>query len=323
MTRPRSSRRLRAGILAVTFAVAGSGSGFVVRAASAAAAVRTQWVGSSTFGIGFNNPMSAWANASMWQSTTASVSMRGPLKTMGYTDAQLDQMSADEMIKALRGGKAGSSSGAVAPASPPPVVVPPAPVVYNPQLANAKTQIAKGDLSGIVFPVTTATKFTPVKKRLVTKQLIQTITKDPAAQKALNEVIEAGLKGYDQAAAPDGLQNDVAGSMAFFVGACDLIINDGVEPDPEGLTLVARMLQQQMESPQVKKVAAADKQRMHEYLVGFASVVLATYYVSADAKDTATVNALKDGCNAFGKTMLSADFSTFKITGFGLEKETP
>jgi hypothetical protein len=45
----------------------------------------TQYFGASTFGIGYNNPISAWANASMWQSATASVAMRQPLINLGYS----------------------------------------------------------------------------------------------------------------------------------------------------------------------------------------------------------------------------------------------
>ena len=66
----------------------------------------------------------------------------------------------------------------------------------------------------------------PTKKRLATKLLIAALSSDPATQKTLDEVIEVGLKEYDKEAAAEGLLNDVAGSMAFFIGTCELVSND-------------------------------------------------------------------------------------------------
>jgi hypothetical protein len=284
-------------------------------------AIRGQWSGAAPFGISFNNPMSAFANSLMWQNTNASIAMREPLKNMGYSEDQIDHMSADEMIAALRGGKVAGSAAPIPPAAPV-ASPPPAVLTFNPVVSTTKTQTAKGELAGLVFPVTTATKFVPAKKRLATKQLVSALSPDPAIQKTLNDVVEAGLKGYDQEAAADGLINDVAGSMAFFVGTCELISNDGKEPDPEGLALVARILQQQFENPKVKKVSAAEKQKMHEFLVGFGSIVLATYFASVETKDLVTISALKDGCNNFAKNMLKVDLTELEITGFGLAKLT-
>ncbi len=296
-------------------------SSAATRTAVLASPLRGQWSGAAPFGISFNNPMSAFANSLMWQNTSASISMREPLKKMGYSEDQLDHMSADEMIAALRGGKVAGSPAPIPPAAP--VASPPAAVLtFNPVISTTKTQVAKGDLAGLVFPVTTATKFVPSKKRLATKQLVAALSPDPAIQKTINDVVEAGLKGYDKESASEGLTNDVAGSMAFFIGTCELISNDGKEPDPEGIALLARILQQQFENPKVKRVSSADKQKMHEFLVGFGSIVLATYFASADSSDLATVGALKDGCNTFAQNMLKVDLNQFEITGFGLTKLT-
>ena len=317
--RRRGRRAMVVGIcLAVTFAVSVHPAGVdaVSMPAPAQNGIRAQYVGASTFGIGFNNPISAWANASMWQSATASVAMRDPLENLGYSTPQIDSMSADEMITALRGGPvAGSGAPAAAPSSAVAISLTPLP-------PNAKVQTAKGTLEGLVFPVTTATKFVPTKKRLAVKQLVTALTKDKAVQPAINELVELGFSAYESEARADGLVNDVAGSMAFFVGTCDLIISDGVEPDPEGLVLVARMLQQVMENPKIKKVSAADKQRMYEFLVGFSTVLLATYEVSVEGGDAATVADLKSGCTSFGRNVLKADFATFDITGFGVGPES-
>ena len=269
----------------------------------------------STFGISFNNPISAWANSYMWQSATASVAMRQPVANLGYSSTQIDNMSADQMITALRGGPVGGATPAAATPSSTAIALTPLP-------ANAKVQTAGGTLSGLVFPVTTATKFVPTKKRLAVKQLVTALTKDKSVQPVVTDLIEQGFAAYESEGKADGWVNDVAGSMAFFVGTCDFIISNGVEPDPEGLALVARMLQQVMETPKIKKVSAADKQRMYEFLIGFGTVLLATYQVSAEGNDSTTVADLQAGCTSFGKNVLKADFATFDITGFGISPES-
>ncbi len=299
----------------------------VLGPAASAAPVVTQWAGASTFGIGFNNPMSAWANQTMWQSTVASVSMREPLEKMGYSDGQLDNMSADEMIAALRGGRPASGAPTAAVVPPPPEAPPPRPVPavisVVPNVVPAKTVLAKGDLAGLVFPATSATKFKPTRGRLAVNQLVSELTTDPAVVKDITALVELGLKEYDREAAADGLVNDVAGSMAYFVGSCSYVINDGTAPDPEGLALVGRMLQQLLENPRVKKVSSVEKQKLHEFLVGFGTIVLGVYEVSAESKDTATISALKDGCYSFANQTLKLDLRQYQITGFGLERIAP
>ncbi len=230
MTRRSVLRRLVAAALAA--------SALPLAVPAIGAPITTQWIGASPFNVGFNNPMSAWANQTMWQSTVASVAMREPLGRMGYSSEQLDKMSSDEMIAALRGGKAGAGS----PPAPAPVAPPSRPVVpivsINPSVVPTKTVAGKGELAGLVFPATSATKYQPTRGRLGVRQLVDALTNDPTVRRDLTALVEAGLKEYDREAAADGLVNDVAGSMAYFVGVCSYVVNDGAVPDPEGLALV-------------------------------------------------------------------------------------
>ena len=250
--------------------------------------IHAQWGGTAPFGVGFKNPLSAYVASFSWQDTNAASAIRAPLKAMGYTDAQLATMSTDEMISAVRRDVGPGSAGVVAPAAPPAVPPGPAVLTFAPGVSTTKTQVAKGELAGLVFPATSASKFVPTKKRLATKPLVAALSTDPSTQKTLDEIIEVGLKEYDKEAAVEGLLNDVAGSMAFFIGTCELVSNDGKEPDADGLALLARVLQQHLENPKVKRVSSADKQKMHEFLVGFGSIVLTTYFVSVETNDLAT-----------------------------------
>jgi hypothetical protein len=251
----------------------------VVVALSAAAA-NAQYTNS--YGYSFNNPISATANAMFWDRMNSRLLYRTMLKKHGYTDAKLDQMSTDEMLAALGGTKQAAAESKKVP--PPP-----------------------------------ASRFKPAKKRLLLPSLIAAMTKDPELQKGLKAIMDAGFTAYEAEAAKEGLANDIAGAMAFFLGVAWMASHDGEQPDDDGLTLVARQLQQVFDTPEMRKIADADKQQYYELLVGLGTWLLATWQQGVETNDAQLKSIAKDAANTIIKGYLKLEPSQIRIGPAGLE----
>ncbi len=237
----------------------------------------------NSYGYTFNNPISASINSMMWSRLNDRLLYKSMLKKQGYGDAQLDAMSTSELEAALTGGAKKATGEAKKPAPP------------------------------------AAARFKPAKKRLLLTSLAAALTKDPAQQRALVEVFEAGLKAYEAEASKDGLANDLGGATAFFLGVAWFVFHDGQEPDSDGLTRVARQLQLLFDTPEVRKVADADKQRFYELLVGMGTWLGAAWQQASADGDEATKAQLKEAAAAVLQGYLKVEPSKIRITSAGLE----
>lgn len=238
----------------------------------------------SSYGYSFNNPISASLNTMMWDRVNQRMLLKSMLRRHGFTDAQIDKMSSDQMLAALGGAKMVAEAAKQAPT-----------------------------------PATAATKFTPAKKQLLVPTLISSLTKDKAQQQALKEVFDAGFQAYEVEAAKEGLDHDVAGAIAYFIGVAYLVYHEGQEPDDDGLTLFARQLQQSMDTPDLKKVASADKQKFYELLVGLATWLIAGWQTAVQTNDDAFKAQLKESAGGVLKGYLKLEPDKVKFTAAGLE----
>ena len=169
------------------------------------------------------------------------------------------------------------------------------------------------------MPSSGASKFKPSSKRLLLPALAASLSKEPETQKVLMQIFEAGMQGYAQEAGKEGLGNDLAGAIAFFLGAAMLVTHEGVAPDDDGLTIVARQLQQIFDTPEMKKVADADKQKFFELLVGMGSWLLASWQIAGQTNDEPLKAQLKDAATGIIKGFLKLEPSQVRITAAGLE----
>lgn len=238
----------------------------------------------SAYGYSFNNPISASLNTMMWDRVNQRMLLKSMLRRHGFTDAQIDKMSSDQMLAALGGAKKAAEAVKQAPT-----------------------------------PATAATKFKPAKKQLLVPTLIASLTKDQAQRQALKEVFDAGFQAYEAEAAKEGLDHDVAGATAFFIGVAYTVFHDGQEPDDDGLTLFARQLQQSMDTPEMKKVAAADKQKFYELLVGLATWLLAGWQSALQTNDEPFKAQLKEAAGGVLKGYLKLEPEQVTFTAAGLE----
>lgn len=236
----------------------------------------------NSYGYSFNNPVSASVNSMFWDSMNSRLIYRMMLKKHGYTDAQLGQMSTDQMLAAL-GGKASAQTEAQKPVSNP------------------------------------ATKFSPTGGSLLLPALTQSLTKDPEQQKALLEVFEKGVQYYEKEAASSGMGNDVAGAMAFLIASSYYVFNDGQDPNGDGLKIIALAIQHNMDTPAVRQIANADKQKFYELMIGLGTYLGVTYQLAVNSKEAAQVKALKGVAADALKGFLKLDPKTVRITANGLE----
>lgn len=253
----------------------------VVAAAVALTAAPASAQYTSAYGYSFNNPISASLNTMMWDRVNQRMLLKSMLRRHGFTDAQIDKMSSDQMLAALGGGK------------------------------KAAQEAPK--------PTAPATKFTPAKKQLLVPALIASLTKDKAQQQALKDVFDAGFQAYEAEAVKEGLDHDVAGAIAYFIGVAYLVYHEGQEPDDDGLTLFARQLQQSMDTPDLKKVASADKQKFYELLVGLATWLIAGWQTAVQTNDDAFKAQLKESAGGVLKGYLKLEPDQVKFTAAGLE----
>lgn len=234
-------------------------------------------------GFSFNNPVSASLDTMFWTRMNARLVYRMMLKKRGYTDAQLGPMTTAEMERIL-----GGTQAAQAAARQPPPTIP-------------------------------ATRFKPSKGRLLVPALAASLTQDKAQQQVLVSVFEAGLVGYAKETEKEQLATDLGGSVAYFLACAYAVVNDGSEPPDEGITALARQLQQALDTPQMRKVGDADKQRFHELLVSLGTWLLVTWQQAANAGDLALQASLKQTAGDVLRGYLKLEPQKVRITQSGLE----
>jgi hypothetical protein len=236
----------------------------------------------STYGYSFNNPISATCNSLAWSNMNARLTYRTILKRHGYTDAQLGQMSTDQMMAAMGGAK------------------------------SAKAE-AKKPVQGA------ATSFRRARGYLLLPAMARSLVKDPEQQKALLEVFDQGMKEYEKQAEPQGLKNDVAGAMVFLIASSYYVFNDGLEPDSDGTDILIRVLQQNLDTDEFRGIADADKQKFYELMIGLATYIGATYEMAKAENDAELADTLKAAAGDALKGFLKFDPATVRFTPNGLE----
>jgi len=247
------------------------------------APARAQYTNS--YGYSFNNPVSATANQYVWDGINRRLLLRMLLKKRGYTDAQLGRMSTAEMKTIIEGG------ASTAPTA---------------KVAAAKT-----------YP--NASRFKPKKQRVLVATIVNNLVADPAQRTALIEMFDGSLKAYEVEARKIGFENDLAGAMAFFIGAAYMVHHDGLEPDEHGIELLAVGLREQMATAEFAKVSALDKQKFYELMLVLGTFLVVGHQQAVNDGDTATATSLKAAAGDALKGFLKLDPASFKLTANGLE----
>lgn len=222
----------------------------------------------------------------VWGNANARAIYRRNLKEKGFSDAQLEKMSLDEMKEALKKASSGSRNTENQPVLKPP----PSP----------------------------ATKFVPSKSRVLLPDSAKGLGETAEEQAALKEVFEDGFKAFEKEAAEDGLTNDVAGAMAFLIG-CAYTAYHHETPDEDGLAMLALALQHQVNTDAMRKISALDKQKFYELNVCLGVYLLALIEIAVQENDEKILQVAKDAAKEALVGYLKFDPDKYRISKNGIE----
>jgi hypothetical protein len=94
---------------------------------------------------------------------------------------------------------------------------------------------------------------------------------------------------------------------------------NGLEPNENGTEIIARALQQNLNTPEFRQIADSDKQKFYKLMVGLATYLGVAYQQAVTSNDSRWIGQLKDAASASLKGFLKLDPTTVLITANGLE----
>ncbi|MGC4045774.1 MAG: hypothetical protein QM758_18445 [Armatimonas sp.] len=194
----------------------------------------------------FNNPMSSSLDTmilhSMQSRMSSRVMMSATLRKKGYSTAQLNQMTNEQMLIAMAGKKGAAKPGAASVAKKP-----------------APTQ-----------PL--ASKFKPTPKRLLLDAFVNGLGKTAEEKSGYRTIFARVFTAYETEAKKLKLENDVAAAMAFNVATHYTLYHPGVTISDAGSNVLVAQLQGVLNTDNLRKASNTEKQKLYE-----AFVLLAAY----------------------------------------------
>lgn len=216
----------------------------------------------SNYGYTFNNPISASLNTMMWDSMNTRQLYKIGLRRRGFTDAQMNNMTTEELKAAyLRVGASKSSARAGSSSSTP-------------------TRAAA--------PSNPATRFRSSGKLVLVPQVVASLSSDQAQQRVLTAMFADAIKVYEAEAKAARMDNDVAGALAFFASVA-FYLQDGSENE-KGTEALANAIRESLDTSEYRSIPDIDKQRFYEFMLTMGTFLFA----SAKDADAETMTTLKD-----------------------------
>lgn len=238
-----------------------------------------------SYGVSFSNPVTAQMNTDVNSGLGSRLIYRMILKKHGYTDATLKDMSTEEMNRRIETGDYGEPK----------------------------------QVQAAIVPTSPASRFRSTGTRIFMNDFLAALTPKKEYQEALREVFDAGFKAFEADAKKEGMENDLAAAMAYFIGSAYLVAKEGQAPDDGGLVLIARAIQIQYNNEQFRKIKDADKQKFYELMVSLGTYLVATYRTALDTKDDELKNTITTAAKSTLKGYLKIDPDKLRITPRGLE----
>lgn len=271
----------------------------VVVGLAASKPAHAQW-GSETwtnsYGNSFNNPTSALMNQFMWDDINKKSIYKPVLRKRGYTEEQLNNMSAYQMEQAIlgKGGAAPAGDGSAPPPNTPP---PPQP--------QPQPQYVAG-----------ATAFIPTQNRMIVTPLLDQLVTDKSLRTSVGQAAYAAFQGWEALAKKSGLSNDVAGATAFLVAASYQVYS-GRQVSDAGMIAAANALRVQMSTPQMAQVTYADKQKFYEMMITIGTVIVMFNQQAINTRDAAGQAAVRKQAGEVLRSFLKLDPDSFTLTDQG------
>jgi hypothetical protein len=250
-------------------------------------------------GRSFNNPMSASLDLFVHHGMQRRMMYRGMLQRKGYASAEIDRIlrTSEDEIRAVIGLK-----------DPTPGT--------GPAMKVKETPAAKP-----VNPVP-ASRFKPTGKRLLLNKAADALGTTVEEKAAYKTIFAEVAKAYEGEAKRLGFPNDIAGAMAFFADTSYTLYKPDFKPNSdEGSKALVRQFQEALDSDELRKAPAAEKQQLYEYYVALGAYLYTLSEVAKESKD----DAVKAGVVKLGgdglKMLLKVDPSRVSLTANGLEIE--
>ncbi len=244
-------------------------------------------------GYSHNNPVSATVSNMVWERMNARLVYRIGLKRKGFTDAQLNGLTTEQLKEAYLTGKISGQKAAEPPKEPSPDR--PTPAEESP------------------------TRFRPTGERILLPKMIEGFTEDANHRKALTAFFDAAFGSFERQAKKEEMPNDIAMAMAFFTSAAFLLC-DGEEPSDEAMAMLARAIRIGMEGPDVRKLSDLEKQTFYEFMVTMGSYLAMAAKEFVRPEDQALRDGLKNAAADVLKKFLKLDPAEIRMTKVGLEK---
>lgn len=140
-------------------------------------------------------------------------------------------------------------------------------------VAKAVRAVGEKGLSPGVTAAGGATKFTPSGRRRIVDAWVKASASSPEEASGLRALVEGTLEAYETAAAAGGFASDVAGAMAFAVGALHSVSRGSEVPDAAVLAMVGQW-RAALDVPSVRDATDAERQEFYESIVATAGVIL-------------------------------------------------
>lgn len=241
----------------------------------------------------FNNPLSSSLDTmilhSMQSRMSSRMMMASTLRKKGYTTAQLNAMTNEQMLAAIGGKKGTGKPGAASPTKKPAV----APLL--------------------------ATKFKPVPKRLVLDAFVDGLGKTAEEKTGYRTLFTGILKAYETEAKKLKLENDVAAAMAFNVATNYSLYHPGVTISDAGSNALVAQFRGVLDNDNLRKASNTDKQKLYEVFLLLAAYSLTINQIAGGQSDPQVKKAAQMLAGEGLRYLLKTDPAKVKITNNGLE----
>ena len=161
-----------------------------------------------------------------------------------------------------------------------------------------------------------ATRFKPSGRRVMLTAFVNEAASGTDERQSIRSLLESVFKSYESAAEKGGMAHDLAGALAFYVGASYRAYMGGAELSETGSAFVARQIQAALDTPQMRAASDLEKQQLYETYIMLAGLLAARQEIAKG--DAAAIKELRPfGADGL-KQLLKVDLSRVKITDEGL-----
>lgn len=133
--------------------------------------------------------------------------------------------------------------------------------------------------------------FKPVPRADNYKTIIDTLGSTTEEKAALKLIFSETKKAFEIEAAPMNGKNNIAAALVFFIAASVTVYNDAPEPSDAATESLFRALNSVIdETPEMKDVPNADKQKLYDSLISFSGLIMTGYIQGKQSGDTELTN---------------------------------